>query len=144
MNFNRVMVWLLRSRLHRLVSRSMTVLRVKGLKSGREFDVPVNYIPVETEGGQRLLITSQRDRAWWRNLREKVSVGLTYQGKLMNAFAQVNENEDQVAQGFIRYFKASPERARFFSIELTSDGEVSADDLVRLARERVIVWVEPT
>jgi len=143
MDFNRVMVGLLRSPFHRLVSRNMIVLHVNGVMSGRQYDIPVNYIQVETGESRRLLVTSQRDRTWWRNVRDRVEIGLTFQGQAMRAKAHVEESEDGVAAGFRRYFQVSPESARFFSIDLTSDGKVSELDLARLAGERVVIWVEP-
>jgi hypothetical protein len=144
MGFNRVMVWLLRSPFHWILSRSILVLRVIGIKSGRAYDVPVNYIFVPNPNGNRLLITSQRDRTWWRNLRGRVEVDLTYQGKRGTAFAQAFESLEDVAEGLKHYFKASPKSARFFNIQLSADGNVAEADLKRRAPERVVIWVEPS
>jgi hypothetical protein len=142
-DFNRVMVWVLGSPFHRLISGSMLVLGLTGMKSGNHYNVPVSYTSVETQDGLRLLVTSQRDRTWWRNVRDRVGVGLILRGQNVSAFAQAREDQGDVADGFKRYFKASPGSARFFSIELTTDGKVDEKDLMRLAQERVIVWIEP-
>ena len=143
MDLNRMMVGLLRSPFHRFVSRNLMVIQVKGVKSGRQYDVPVNYIEVVTGESRRLLVTSQRDRTWWRNIRGRVEVGLVFLGRGMRALAQVEESEDEVAAGLKRYFLVSPASARFFSIDLASNGTVNADDLSRLAHERVVIGVEP-
>jgi hypothetical protein len=121
----------------------MIVLHVNGVMSGRQYDVPVNYIQVETGESRRLLVTSQRDRTWWRNVRDRIEIGLTFKGQRMRAMVQVEESEDGVAAGFMRYFQVSPGSARFYSIDLTSDGKVRELDLARLASERVVVWVDP-
>ena len=60
----------------------------------------------------------------------------------MRAFARVSEDEGEVMDGFRQYFAASPKSARYFQLELTSNGLVGEDDLARLARERVLIWVE--
>jgi deazaflavin-dependent oxidoreductase (nitroreductase family) len=144
MGFNRVMIWLLRSPLHRLFSGSTIVLRVTGVRSGRRYDVPVNFVPVETTQGKRLLVTSQRDRTWWRNLRDRVEVELTLGGELLSAHAQVVEAEGDVAAGLQRYFQVSPKSARYFGIDLTPNGEVGEQDLQCLAGSRVVIWVDPS
>jgi hypothetical protein len=144
MDFNRVMVRLLRSPLHRLFSGTTVVLRVTGVRSGRHYEVPVNFVLVEGEGGKRLLVTSKRDRTWWRNLRERVKVELTFKGKQLPAHAQVLEGVGDVVTGLQRYFQVSPQSARFFGVDLTPTGEVGEADLQRLACERVVIWVEPS
>ena len=42
--FNPIMTWLLNSRFHKMVSGSTLLLTIKGRKSGRNIEVPVNYI----------------------------------------------------------------------------------------------------
>jgi hypothetical protein len=144
MDFNRVMVRLLRSPLHRLFSGTTVVLRVTGVRSGRYYEVPVNFVLVEAEGGKRLLVTSKRDRTWWRNLRDRVEVELTFRGGQLPAHAQVLEGEGDVVAGLQRYFQASPKSARLFGIDLTPAGEVGEQDLQCLASDRVVVWVDPS
>jgi hypothetical protein len=143
MGFNRVMVWLLRSPFHWLISRSILALRVIGVKSGKPYEIPVNYVIVELLEGARCLITSQRDRTWWRNLRNRVEVELFFKGKRVLAKAQAFESFEDVADGLTKYFKASPRSARYFNLELNEDGNVPEADLERIAKERVVIWVEP-
>jgi hypothetical protein len=143
MGFNRVMVWLLRSPLHWLISRSILALQVIGVKSGRAYDVPVNYVIVELSEGVRFLISSQRDRTWWRNLRRRVEIELSFRGKRAMAKAQAFESFEDVSDGLTEYFKASPKSARYFNLELNSDGSVPEADLERMAKERVVIWIEP-
>ncbi|TFH37056.1 MAG: hypothetical protein E4G99_03440 [Anaerolineales bacterium] len=143
MDFNRLIGWLLRSPLHRLISGSTVVLGIKGVKSGRQYNIPVSFVEVQALQPRRLLVTSHRDRTWWRNLREKVEIQLTFHGKTGRASAQVMESIEDVAESFKLYFQVSPASARFFKIELGSEGRVKDEDLLRLARERVVIFVEP-
>ena len=81
MGFNRLMVWLLRSPLHGLVSASVLALQIVGLRTGRVYNIPVNYVKIDGYGERRYLITSQRDRTWWRNLRERVEIQILLRGQ---------------------------------------------------------------
>jgi hypothetical protein len=143
MGFNRVMVWLLRSPFHRLISNNILVLRVVGVKSGRAFDVPVNYVIVERPHGVKYLVASQRDRTWWRNLRNRVGVELSFQGKRVKAHAQAFESVEAVTEGLREYFIASPKSARYFDLRLNPDGTIPAPSLGRVAEDRVVIWIDP-
>lgn len=142
MNFNPFMVWLLRSPFHGLLSRSTLVLRVKGVRSGRIYDVPVNFLQIEEENGPRFLVISQRDRTWWRNLRDRVEIDLTYRGRTRKAKAHVEQADDKVAEGLQQFFRSSPQSARYFGVTLDDTGEITSVDLDRLVSERVVVWID--
>jgi hypothetical protein len=137
------MVWLLRSPFHHLISRSFLALRVIGVKSGKAYEIPVNYVVVGSQGGARCLITSKRDRTWWRNLRGRVEIELSIKGMRVMANAQAFESFEEVTAGLTEYFKVSPRSARYFNLELNADGSVPEADLERIAKERVVIWVEP-
>jgi hypothetical protein len=142
MDFNKFVIWLLRSPLHGLISRSMVVMHIQGVKSGKLYQVPVNYVTVQEETGTRLIVTSERQRTWWRNLRQETDLVLTYRGKQRRALAQAIEEQNAVAAGFGRYFRASPKSARYYGVELTPEGTVQESDLNQLALERVVVWID--
>jgi hypothetical protein len=75
---NRIVAFLLRSRLHPLVSRRLMLITVTGRRSGRQFTFPVAY----EESAQRLTIPvlwPQR-KLWWRNLRDGAPVRLRLRG----------------------------------------------------------------
>ncbi len=143
MGFNRLMVWLLRSPLHGLASASVLALQIVGLRSGRVYNVPVNYVKSDGYGENRYLITSKRDRTWWRNLRERVEIQIILRGQDMKAHAQAVEANESVMQGLAAYFEANPKAARYFDIAFNQNGQVPLTELARLAEERVIIWVEP-
>lgn len=143
MIFNRMVVWLLQSRLHWLLSRSFVVMHVVGVKSGRIYNVPVNYIRLSPSNPLRLLITSLRARTWWRNLRQQVEVEITLEGRRQPVFAQAYESEADVVAGFVAYFASSPRSARYFKVELSSDGKASEADLQALAEKHVVIRIEP-
>jgi hypothetical protein len=74
--YNGPMAWLLRSPLHRLVSKNMMLLTYLGRKSGKRYDVPVSYV----QDGDGFSVTSMRERTWWRNLRGGAGVRVQLAG----------------------------------------------------------------
>lgn len=139
--YNRFTIGLLTSPLHFLLSGSMIVLRISGRKSGRRFDVPVNYIRVGTDP-VRLLITSQSDRTWWRNLRGGVPLEVCLRGQWRQARGVVFEDADRVEAGLVSLFNARPGNARFFNVRADESGGWNAEDLERESGSRVVIEIE--
>ncbi len=77
MNINPFVIWLLRSPLHRLLSRSTMLVTYQGRTSGRQITLPVNYV----REGEKLWTLSMGKRAWWRNFRTAGSAMLRLQGR---------------------------------------------------------------
>lgn len=75
--YNPLLILMLRSPLHPLLSGNTLALTYTGRKSGRTYTTPVNYV----RDGDRLWATSYRTRTWWRNLRNGVPVSLRLQGR---------------------------------------------------------------
>ncbi len=141
-DFNRLMVWLLKTPLHRLISNSVLSMHIVGTKSGRVYEVPVNYVIVNEAGGTRYLITSQQDRTWWRNLRKRVKITVQVKGQAKVAYAQAFEDHQDVMAGLKAYFQHSPRSARYFGLALNADGVVPDDELARIVQERVVIWID--
>jgi len=64
---------ILEPRLHGMLSKNMLIIELKGLKSGKTYALPVNYV----QAGKTVFITSMRTRTWWRNLSPTANVVLT-------------------------------------------------------------------
>ncbi len=133
--YNTIMHWLIRSPLHFFVSKNMMLLTYTGRKSGAEFTLPVSYLPI----GETIYSLSSRERVWWRNLRAAAPVNLRLQGKDVPAQGQAIEDQAEVAQDLIRYFKHMPRMAGYLGIPLGADGQPDPEALARVASERVIV-----
>lgn len=76
---NRAVALLLRSPLHPLVSRRLTLITVTGRRTGRRHTFPVAY----SQSDERLSIPvlwPQR-KLWWRNLRDGAPVSLRLRGE---------------------------------------------------------------
>lgn len=75
---NPVVRWILRSPLHRLLSRRLLVLEVTGTRSGRVFTFPVGFA---RDGDDFVVVPGYADqKRWWRNLRSPAPVGYWWRG----------------------------------------------------------------
>lgn len=95
---NALVRWLLRSRLHWLLSGQVVLLEVRGRRSGRVYLVPVNYRP--TEYG--IAVMTYRGRKWWRNLRGVDRMFIYLRGKRVEVRPElVLDDLDAIAQGLV-------------------------------------------
>ena len=133
--YNTITVWLLYSPLHGMFSGKTMVVEYTGRKSGKTYHLPVDYFRV----GEILLTISFKRRTWWRNLRGGVSVTIYLQGKNVNGYAEVIEDEVGVADGIKAIIGGNQQAARMFGVKLNADGQLKPDSLRQSARERVIV-----
>ena len=88
-----VVVALLRSPAHGLISRRVAVVEVTGRRSGRRLRVPVDY----GRAGGHLEVASRPSRRWWRNLRGGAPVRVLLQGRWVDGVAEVAEEAERVA-----------------------------------------------
>lgn len=88
---NPVVSLLLRSPLHALFDPSLLLLHVTGRKTGREYDIPVNYVDID---GRLTVVTV----AGWRvNLRGGADVEVTLRGCRRHMRARLDEDPASVA-----------------------------------------------
>ena len=135
MQFNSMMIWLIRSPLHFFVSKNMMVANFTGHKSGKAYSVPMNYL----RDGEKLYTTSQRGRTWWRNLRNGNPVTLRLQGKDVHAIPQVTESDEGVADLLDHYFSLAPKMARYFEVRLDPEGHPIPEDVKTSAQSEVMI-----
>jgi deazaflavin-dependent oxidoreductase (nitroreductase family) len=135
MIFNPLMLWLLRSPVHLLLSGSTMVITYTGRNSGATYSLPVNYVKLD----QQLLTVSFSKRVWWRNLRGGATVTIRLCGKDLSAHAEVFEDLTSVAQGLAEIVRANPKFARYFKVGLDEHGQPSMVDLDIAARDRVFI-----
>jgi hypothetical protein len=135
MSYNPIMVWLLYSPLHWILSGITMVIHYTGRKSGRQYRLPIGYLRV----GDTLLTVSYKHRTWWRNLRGGANVSLRLKGEDVAGFSEVVEDEQGVIEGLRAYIQADPKTRRMLGIELGADGQIDPESLRQAARERVVV-----
>ena len=89
---NAVVLAVLRSRAHRLLSGSAIELRYTGRRSGRQYALPVQY----AGAGDHLVVRPQRwqSSTWWRNFRTPQPVTVRLAGRLHEGTARVVDPGD--------------------------------------------------
>jgi deazaflavin-dependent oxidoreductase (nitroreductase family) len=135
---NHFMKLILRSPLHGLVSENVMIITFTGRKSGKFYTTPVNYV---RDAGV-LIILSQDDRTWWKNLRGGAPVSVRLQGQDLKGVGEVYEDPEAVAEGLRTLAQRSPSFRKYLQIELTPDGQPrDPNALAGIARDRVIVRI---
>jgi deazaflavin-dependent oxidoreductase (nitroreductase family) len=133
--FNLFMIPILKSPLHFLISESTILITYRGKKSGKQYQVPVNYLAIK----DRLLTTSFRHRIWWRNLRGGVGVTVRLKGKNYRARAEAVEDPEKVEALLIEYYSFKPEWAKYSQIKVDETGQADLEDILRAANDKVVV-----
>lgn len=135
---NYFVIRILKSGLHGMLSASTVLLSFQGWKSGRQIEVPVNFVRT-TEG---VLISSKRNRIWWKNFRHLNKLTIWFAGEQISAQALLDEEPIKVKAAFEKVFELKPEWVRFYRLELNADGRVNTAALDRLAADSVVLQVK--
>ena len=136
--FNPMMIWLLKSPFHGLISKGTMLVSVKGRQSGKIISTPTNYL----RDGNTLWVISWRDRKWWRNLRGDAVVGLRLAGKDKTGCGHVIEDDKTVAQSLLAYYRKVPQYAKYVEVGLDSNSEPLFADCERAAHKMVMIKID--
>jgi hypothetical protein len=123
---NQLLTAILRSPLHGLASGGALLITVTGRKSGKAYIVPVNY----SRQGDVISIISRRNRTWWRNLREGAPITLRLQGRDVQGWGTVIEDDQGVVKALSTYVAQLPRVPRRYR------------DIAQAAQTRVMVQVK--
>lgn len=134
---NPFMKMILRSPMHPLMSKDTAIITVTGKKSGTRYSLPVNY----QRKDDFILITSMKDRTWWRNLRGGADVRIRIRGEDFRGHAEIFEEQLKVEKHFGEYLQLNPVHAKYFDVGVVGPGEFVPEDLATAARDRVMVRV---
>ena len=134
MTGNDFMSWVLRSPLHGMLSSGMLLITVTGRKTGRHYTTPVEYF---RKSGY-LFVMTNRNRTWWRNLKNGAQVSLLLQRKPVHAFAELELDEKLVEAHLLEYLQHRPQVAKPLGIHVNS-GKVNMEDIARIAKDRLLV-----
>ena len=136
--FNPLMIWLIRSPFHGLLSKNFMTLDYEWRKSGKFYRVPVNY----TRQGDTLVTFSYKERTWWRNLRGGAFVVVRLEGKDVPATSHVLEDEPEIVEALTNYLRQMPKMAKYFQVGLDTSGLPKDEDVHHSAVERVVVLTQ--
>jgi len=137
MLYNSMMEALLRSPLHGVISKNFMVISYTGRKSGKAYSTPVNY--VQEDG--LVLVTSFRNRIWWRNLLGGAPVSLLVKGKTLEGVGEAIVDEAEVARYMDIYLSKVPQMAKYFHVAVGEDGKLSQEDLAEAAKTQLMICI---
>lgn len=119
--------------LRRILGRLFAVLTVQGAKSGRKYDIPVQYFTLD----DRFVVLSQRTRRWWRNLAARPQVLFLVSGRAIRCRAAVAHGEEAV-DALAACLRQNPRTAQFYGFDVTSADDIDRN-MVDMLLERVVV-----
>jgi deazaflavin-dependent oxidoreductase (nitroreductase family) len=128
--------WLLRSPFHGMLSQSMMLITVTGCKTGKKYTTPVGYY---RENGNLWIITN-RDRTWWKNLKNGADVSVLLQRQLRQGHADLELDEELVRGRMVEYLQHEPRAIKPLGIRVV-DGIPNTDDVARATQSRLFVRV---
>lgn len=135
MNGNDFVKFFLRTPLYIFMGNTM-LITVTGRNTGKKYTTPVGFY----REGDSLWIISNRERTWWRNIRDGANVEMRIRGKDVNGFAEAILDEEAVAAQVIEYIRQIPMAAKGLGVHV-ENGELHPEDAARLAKERMFVKI---
>lgn len=104
---------LLRSKAHGLASGTIALLTVSGRRTGRSYELPVQY--VEQDGGLIVLAGRAGKKTWWRNVRTPAPVRVRLRGRVIDGTAAVIAGRAETAEALKTYVERFPKSRRSLS-----------------------------
>ena len=138
--YNPIMIWLLRSPFHKMLSGSIVLLTLTGRKSGRTIEVPVNYI----RDGKTLWV-AQRPKAGLVAQLDRRRPTFGHAGAQDQKSSRRGHPARQRGRACLdRVFQARPHMAKYFKVKIDREGNPDLTDLGAAARGRVVVKITLT
>ncbi len=135
---NRVVILVLRSPLHAVLSGGVLLLRVAGRRSGRLYTVPLSYV----RGADSVVcFTGPAWSAWWKNLRGGARVTVRMRGRDLTGTGLVVTEEGVAVEGLETFLGAFPSTARRYSVKLDTNGRPDRGGIETAVRTGVAVMI---
>ena len=121
---NNAMKFVLRSPVHKMVSKFTLLITFTGRKSGKTYTTPVSY----SQFGDQVYIFTHAN--WWKNLCGGAPVTLTIRGQEFKGWAEpVAEDKDAIATWLSTHLREVPSDAKYYSVTLDEQGNPKADEV---------------
>ena len=135
---NTLIKGLLRSPLHRVMSKNTMLMTVTGRKTGKQYVVVVRYV----RDGERIVCYT--DSKWWINLRGGAPVQMLIAGATVSGIAAPVEDPARVARSLSQFLHAVPGDSKYYGVRRGEDGAPNAEDIVGAAQYTTMVEITPT
>ncbi len=142
--WNPITRFILRSPLHRLMSKTVLLITYRVQKSGKEFTLPVSYLE---EGKTVFVIPGMPEKKiWWRNIHQNTPVELRLRGNTIPAQASLLSAEsdlETMAHALRLFFRKMPAGASLYNVRQDENGEFITDDLMQAAKDMIMIGIKP-
>jgi hypothetical protein len=133
---NPVTIAILNSFLHGLISANVLVLYFKGVKTGKDYAIPVSYLE-DPEGS--LSCVTDRPFIWWRNLINLESINVLYQGKMIEAQINAEYEDNQLIADRLEALCAHSRIDGFFAEVGYKNGKPIREHVEKSASNMVLI-----
>lgn len=133
---NQAMKFVLRSPIHGVVSKSVTLITFTGRVSGKNYTTPVSY----SQHGEQVFVFSHAD--WWKNLRGGAPVTLCIQGREVQGMAEpVAEDKRAIADGLAAHLQVVPSDAKYYDVAFDDHGNPNTEEVERAVQTVVMIRI---
>ena len=134
---NKTMKIILRSPLHGMVSKNLTLITFTGRKSSKTYTTPVSYYQ---QDNQVIIFTHAN---WWKNLQNSSSVRLRLRGRDVQGLAEaVAEDKKIIATNLTTHLKNSPFDAKFYNVTMDGNGNPIPEDVDQAVQTVAMIQVQ--
>jgi deazaflavin-dependent oxidoreductase (nitroreductase family) len=134
---NKTMKFVLRSPMHRMVSKTLTLITFTGRKSGKTYTTPVSYYQKDD---QVCIFTHAN---WWKNLRGGAPVTLRLRGKdVLGTAEPISEDKQAIANALAEHLQKNQFDARFYKVTIDDKGLPVKEDIDQAVKTVAMVQVK--
>ena len=133
--FNPLIIFLLKSPLHPILSNDTMLVSYTSTKSGKRFSLPVNF----ARRDDQLYSTSFQQRTWWRRFRTEAPAELLVAGEKLQAVGRAYPSSPASVEKLAELVRINPVYAKYLKIQLDPDGNPDKDDVFLAAEGRVVI-----
>ena len=136
---NAVVVTVLRTPLHRILSGSILALRYVGIRSGRRRTVPMRFLSKDTG----LVAVTSQDTGWWPNFLTASPAEVLLRGQWAEVRVQAfADRPDLVGAVMQEMWAKHPADAAYMKVTMRS-GEPDPQDYARALATAVLIRIVP-
>ena len=136
---NPITIAIANSFLHRLISANIVVLYFKGVKTGKDYAIPVSYL--ENPAGSLSCVTD-RPFIWWRNLVNLEKLNVLYKGNMIEAEINTECEDNKLIADKLEALCAHSRIDGFFAEVGYKNGKPIREDVDKSAANLVLIQLK--
>ena len=133
---NPITIAISKSFLHGLISANILVLNIKGVKTGKNYSIPVSYL--ENPEGSLSCVTD-RPFIWWRNLVNLEKIKVLYKGNMIEAEINLESKDNQIIADRLESLCSHSRIDGFFAEVGYKNGKPIRQDVEKSAANMVLI-----